>query len=295
MLASTQPARSVTRARAGPASDRRPVVVGDELLGLRRELVEVGLRARRSGTTRRTARGRRPGRRRARPAPSRRRIASRRPSYRSACSLAGTWGDSTLTRYPTTRGRSRRARPGPREHRDPVVPDLSRQDHESSIGRPVRIRCAQDPRRNRPPVGAWLVVEAVGDPLPQRGRARVSWHFAGDHHAQLGLEVEGLEARRAVVEVVLDACLRARPSSSPSRILVELMQCVVAVSHALLGPRVGRSPSGHRTGRSFGSGSSTSPRATANSYNCFCSAFLPRCSRLITVPIGMSRISAISL
>ena len=42
MLASTQPARSVTRARAGPARLRRPVVVGDQLLGDRGELGEVG-------------------------------------------------------------------------------------------------------------------------------------------------------------------------------------------------------------------------------------------------------------
>ena len=33
----------------------------------------------------------------------------------------------------------------------------------------------------------------------------------------------------------------------------------------------------------------------AKSYNRFWRAFLPRCSRLITVPIGISRMSAISL
>ena len=42
-------------------------------------------------------------------------------------------------------------------------------------------------------------------------------------------------------------------------------------------------------------GAATSPRSIPKSNNAFCSAFLPRCSRLITVPIGTSRISAISL
>ena len=37
------------------------------------------------------------------------------------------------------------------------------------------------------------------------------------------------------------------------------------------------------------------PRCSAKSYNFFCIAFLPRCSRDITVPIGTSTISAISL
>ena len=43
MLARTQPARSVTRARAGPASERRPVASAHQLLGLGRQLLEVGL------------------------------------------------------------------------------------------------------------------------------------------------------------------------------------------------------------------------------------------------------------
>ena len=42
-LACTQPARSVTRARAGPARLRRPVASRDQLLGLGGGLVEVGL------------------------------------------------------------------------------------------------------------------------------------------------------------------------------------------------------------------------------------------------------------
>ena len=46
-------------------------------------------------------------------------------------------------------------------------------------------------------------------------------------------------------------------------------------------------------GRSAPSG--TSPRLLANSHNVLWSCFLPRCSRDITVPIGTSSISAISL
>jgi hypothetical protein len=42
-------------------------------------------------------------------------------------------------------------------------------------------------------------------------------------------------------------------------------------------------------------GLGTSRLATPKSYNDFCSAFLPRCSRLMTVPIGISKMSAISL
>ena len=70
-LACTQPARSVTRARAGPARLRSPVACGDELLGLGGDLVEVGLERVRRGTSRRTAPGPRPGPRPARRAPSR--------------------------------------------------------------------------------------------------------------------------------------------------------------------------------------------------------------------------------
>ena len=47
--------------------------------------------------------------------------------------------------------------------------------------------------------------------------------------------------------------------------------------------------------RSQASSSSTSPRSFAVSHNAFWSAFLPRCNRDITVPIGVSMISAISL
>ncbi len=47
--------------------------------------------------------------------------------------------------------------------------------------------------------------------------------------------------------------------------------------------------------RSQASSSSTNPRSFAVSHNAFCSAFLPRCSRDITVPMGVSMISAISL
>ena len=39
----------------------------------------------------------------------------------------------------------------------------------------------------------------------------------------------------------------------------------------------------------------TRPRPSAKSNNAFCIDFLPRCSRDITVPIGISNISAISL
>src|SRR5205085_5467286 len=53
--------------------------------------------------------------------------------------------------------------------------------------------------------------------------------LAGDDDAQLGLEVEGLVARRAIVEVVLDAAATLGRQLTVE-VAVQLVQSVVAVS-----------------------------------------------------------------
>src|SRR6478735_3456043 len=112
-----------------------------------------------------------------------------------------------------------------------------------------------------------------------------------NHHPELGLEVECLVAGRAVVQVLLDV-LALVVRELAVEILVELLEGLGAVRH-----RYGQrsscghpsvAPPGTTAAGSFGSfAASASPRETAWPYNRFCSAFLPRCNRLITVPIGM--------
>ena len=96
---------------------------------------------------------------------------------------------------------------------------------------------------------------------------------SGDDGAELGLVLEGAAARRTVDEVLPDhdASLLGQLVVD---VLVDVLDCVLTTAHGV---------------------GSTSPCSTARFHNFLCSAFLPRCSRDITVPIGTSRISAISL
>src|SRR5688572_6868786 len=132
----------------------------------------------------------------------------------------------------------------------------------AGAGGPIPRRASQSGR---------LGPKGLGDALPEvLGGLFAAFH--GDQLAQLGLEIEGLQARHALVEVVLDVG-PAGVIELPVEEVVEPLDGVVAVAH-------------HR--------SPTRPRAIPNSNNAFWSALLPRWSLLITVPIGMSSISAIS-
>ena len=117
--------------------------------------------------------------------------------------------------------------------------------------------------------------------------------LAGDDLAQLGLEVEDLEAVRAAVEMALDVHAELALGLAVE-VRVHLAQDVVAVTHGSLGlvcRLVGRfgSSAAHRSCQAAGCARSAKPNNRRSS------PFLPRWRRLITVPIGMSRISAISL
>ena len=106
--------------------------------------------------------------------------------------------------------------------------------------------------------------------------------LGGDDQLQLGMEVERLEALGAVLEVTADVG-HGLVAQLPVEEGLQLAQRLVAISH----------PSFHPA--PCVAGCPASPRDSAYSNNDFCIAFLPRCSRDMTVPIGMSRISAISL
>jgi hypothetical protein len=106
-----------------------------------------------------------------------------------------------------------------------------------------------------------------------------------DHNLQPALKVEAAVARSATVEMRPDAVGR-RFVHLFVEIFVETFQGFVTVVCAGVDAVV------VRHGLSAFSGSS--PRLLANSHNVFCIAFLPRCSLDITVPIGISRMSAIS-
>src|SRR5580765_7442510 len=89
------------------------------------------------------------------------------------------------------------------------------------------------------PAGS-LVGQGVGDALLQRVGHRLC-ALAGDHDPQLRFEVEGLVARRAVVEVALD--LRAALDRQLTiEVAVQLVQRVVAVSvsHQISDPWITR-------------------------------------------------------
>ena len=106
--------------------------------------------------------------------------------------------------------------------------------------------------------------------------------LAGDDRLQLGVEVERLEAVGAALQVGADdRQLLGRSSRRRGTPRAHAGSRCSHVSHGLVPRRAGRRPA--------------SPRAWAYSNNDFCIAFLPRWSRDITVPIGMSSISAISL
>ncbi len=140
-----------------------------------------------------------------------------------------------------------------------------------------------------------------------------------DHPPQHLLEIEKGEASSAILQVLTDQVVVLR-CQLPIEVPIQLQEsgatvdvggtasgrtggvvCFMRVGHRNTASGQGRtgSPStmvtSSSTGVGVGLGRVTRPRELAKSYNCFCSAFLPRCRRLMTVPMGMSRISAISL
>ena len=105
--------------------------------------------------------------------------------------------------------------------------------------------------------------------------------LGGDDLLQLGLQVVGVEALHALVEMVehLLAFLVRQLAVEEQLEVADRLLAIFHGSQVLLSAAAG----------------GMKPWASAYSYNDFCIAFLPRCSRDITVPIGMSSISAISL
>ena len=252
MLARTQPARSVTRARAGPASDRRPVVVGDELLGLGGELGEVGLERVVVVRLGRRARGRRPGRPPVRRGPSRRHRRSRlRPCRVTAlvgyCLRVARRHD--LDRgTPMTMPMTRSGRPGSnRATPDPVVPDdranacMARVQAGARSGNSRASGYSGGPGAAGRASGAGPASPAPSESTMRWRSASGTWsrHLLRDDDAQLGLEVEDLETRAAVVEVGADA----RPPVVGQLTVeerVELVQRLVAVAVVVARDRRGR-------------------------------------------------------
>src|ERR1700687_652638 len=131
------------------------------------------------------------------------------------------------------------------------------------------------------PLGA-LVGEDGGDADAQLLRHLVA-ALAGDQQLELGLEVERVQTRTAFLEVALDMRLALGRELAVEEViegvdrLLTLHTELEVVVHSHL------------------SRSATSPRRIPKSYNAFCNAFLHRCNRLMTVPMGTWRIWAISL
>src|SRR6185437_12808609 len=149
-------------------------------------------------------------------------------------------------------------------------------------------------------VATGLLVDGLGD-TGQQVIGDTVLTAVGDDHPQFGLEAGGVGARAATVQVEGDL----RPpllGELAVEVVVELMDGLVAIHVAARAPSSRCYPlSSHGTASCHGGHSPgrapdpTSPRACANSCNAFWSALLPRWIRLITVPMGTSVISAISL
>src|ERR1700683_2255211 len=118
----------------------------------------------------------------------------------------------------------------------------------------------------------------------------------GDHPAQLGLELRRPAAGTAEVEVDPDH-LAALLGQLAIEIRVQLVHRPLAVAgHAAPSGGVRLSALAHvRHSLDPPCTLPTRPRASATSCNAFCSALLPRWIRLMTVPMGTSVISEISL
>src|SRR2546421_5754812 len=126
------------------------------------------------------------------------------------------------------------------------------------------------------------VANGPGDAQAQLGRHVVP-ALPGDEDAQLGVEVERGGAGRAMLQVAGDE-ETLRFGQLSVQIVVDLVDRFAAVQCEPLGDAQWAGPV-----------PVARPFSTANSHNRFWSCFLPRCSRLITVPMGISRMSAISL
>ena len=128
--------------------------------------------------------------------------------------------------------------------------------------------------------------EAVCEALWQM----ITLGLGANNGAQFGVEFKGTLAIGACGEVGHDLF---NPGVRQLRIKeqFQFFQCFLAIWHIDGSARSGD----YSPVPSTVSGSTMSPRSRAYSYNIFCIAFLPRCSRDITVPIGISSISEISL
>lgn len=137
--------------------------------------------------------------------------------------------------------------------------------------------------------------ELLLDPDPEGFGHIHRMRLRRDDHPEFGFEIKGLEAGTTGLEVGHDL--------GSVRLVEFLIEECVDLGQR---PFAVRCPGNWRDGSGVvvvGHGgfqgasgtASVSPRSMAKSCNCIWSAFLPRCSRLITVPIGISRSSAISL
>jgi len=152
--------------------------------------------------------------------------------------------------------------------------------------------------------GGALLPQGLGYTVPQSIRYPILAAI-GHQLAELSLKPIGADARPAQVEVAgdLDATLLGQFAVEVG---VEPLDRLLAADEA--GQGFGRARSSHliRYAVSFkshpqsphyldSSDAPTRPRALPTSTNAFCRAFLPRWILLMTVPIGTSVISAISL
>ncbi len=145
-------------------------------------------------------------------------------------------------------------------------------------------------------MAALLFQQRVVD-APAEILGNVVFAAAGDHHPQISLEIEGMKAGGAIIQMAPDLHAPFLGELAVEK-GVEPFDCLSAVDFVLLLPHIRLpSPTSLETDlrQRPASGDPTRPRSTAKSANVFWSAFLPLWILLITVPIGTSVMSAISL
>ena len=289
------PVDHVDRAAVPPAA-RSPVVGLDLVLRLGGAILEP----RRSTETHRGRRGdRRRGARPARRAPSRSATARRgrvavteQPrSLVAALRLPGyCWPYDLLQVAADQTDDGHDRDPSEEQHADPPVPDV-RSEHGVSVAtrRPER---PSSPCRGQPiwPSPSRSSPKHCSIRGQQAGRHLVVPALRGDHDAAArrgsrrpgGSRCSRRGGRGSRAWAVLGQLARRGRAPAPASVSLQSAMCSRCFRR-----RPGSSaPVGRRM---------RAARASAKSYNRFCIAFLPRCSRDITVPIGMSSISAISL
>jgi len=143
-------------------------------------------------------------------------------------------------------------------------------------------------------IGLPLDPERSGDPRSQLTRARIDG-LGRDDPPKILFESVRATAGWALVEMGADRLTGVVRDRAVEK-SVDLPKRLFTLWSAHLTSELEASPARSPVGAAPAAGvSDTMPLVLANSYNSFCNAFLPRWSRLMTVPIGTSRISAISL